>query len=263
MSLDVDQFVKSLPPDTTRVRVITANGLLSYRKVEELLPTDEPVMGPTGFPVVMKGRVGALPKFLRNQPNPVPMALAELTSVAVVTPTPIQSLGSAAILDEPNSIIPEDPEVEKVEQVRQTRRKRHGRNAVLREVKRNPSADSVFDVLMHSLAEEAEMLEFERDKVLQLGQPSGHLTEQRLRVMKMMTDAWLKRRSKSNGSGVDLDSPAFAAVFAFLLETLRASMEDAGMRQEFIETVFAKVSKRLNDDWKNEAMIRIREKATA
>lgn len=261
MSLDVDQFVKSLPSGTTRVRVKTANGLLSYRKTEELLPTDEPVMGPTGFPVVMRGRIGAPPKFMRNQPSPVPMALAELTSVAIATPTAVQSLGPEIILDD--SVIPEDPEVEKVEQVRQTRRRRHSRNAVLREVKRNPSADSVFDMLMHGLAEEAEMLEFERDKILQLGQPSGHLTEQRIKVMKMMTDAWLKRRSKSNGSGVDLDSPAFAAVFAFLLETLRAAMEDAGMRQEFIETVFAKISKRLNDDWKNEAMIRIREKATS
>ena len=252
MPLDVNAFVKSLPAGTTRVRVKTANGLLSYRKVEELLDTDDPVLGPTGFPVVMKGKIGAPPKFLRNQPNPVPMALSSIATAQ-----------ATASSDEPSDDLQSDPEVQKVEQVRQTRRKRHGRNAVLREVKRNPSADAVFDVLMHGLAEEAEMIEFERDRITQLGHPAHHLTEQRVKVMKMMTDAWLKRRSKSSGSGVDLDSPAFSAVFAFTLETVRGALEDAGARPEFIETIFAKISKRLNDDWKNEALIRIKEKATS
>ena len=89
------------------------------------------------------------------------------------------------------------------------------------------------------------------------------MSKMMIKVMKMMTDAWLKRRSKSNGSGVDLDSPAFSAVFAFTLETVRGALEDAGARPEFIETIFAKISKRLNSDWKNEAMIRIKEKATS
>lgn len=253
MPLDVDAFINSLPAGTTRVRVKTANGLLSYRKIDELLDTDEPVLGPTGFPVIMKGQIGAPPKFLRNQPNPVPMALSSIATAQA----------TASSSDEPSDDLQSDPEVQRVEQVRQTRRKRHGRNAVLREVKRNPSADAVFDVLMHGLAEEAEMIEFERDRITQLGQPAHHLTEQRVKVMKMMTDAWLKRRSKSNGSGVDLDSPAFSAVFAFTLETVRGALEDAGARPEFIETIFAKISKRLNSDWKNEAMIRIKEKATS
>jgi hypothetical protein len=52
-------------------------------------------------------------------------------------------------------------------------------------------------------------------------------------------------------------------VFAFTLETVRGALEDAGARPEFIETIFAKISKRLNDDWKNEALIRIKEKATS
>jgi len=257
MPLDVKAFIVSLPAGTTRVRVKTANGLLSYRKVEELLDTDEPVLGPTGFPVVMKGQIGAPPKFLRNQPNPVPMALS---SIATAQATALSFNGSS---EELSDDLQSDPEVQKVEQVRQTRRKRHGRNAVLREVKRNPSADAVFDVLMQGFAEEAEMIEFERDRITQLGQPAHHLTEQRVKVMKMMADAWLKRRSKSSGSGVDLDSPAFSAVFAFTLETVRGALEDAGARPEFIETIFAKISKRLNDDWKNEALIRIKEKATS
>jgi len=258
MPLDVDAFIKSLPAGTTRVRVKTANGLLSYRKVDELLSTDEPVLGPTGFPVVMRGQIGAPSKFSRNQPNPVPMALSTIATNQATAPSTDPSTS-----DEPIDDLQSDPEVQKVEQVRQNRRRRHGRNAVLREVKRNPSADAVFDVLMHGLAEEAEMIEFERDRITQLGQPAHHLTEQRVKVMKMMTDAWLKRRSKSSGSGVDLDSPAFSAVFAFTLETVRGALEDAGARPEFIETIFAKISKRLNNDWKNEAMIRVKEKATS
>lgn len=251
---DVQAFIDSLPKDAVRVRVRTSNGLISYRKLDEVQSTDDPVLNADGHPVVMRGKIGAPLKFMRNQPSPVPMALQGAVAEVGAKTEPLEA---------PPDDVQTDPEVQTVETVRQKRRRRHGGNAVLREVKRNPSADAVFDVLMHGLAEEAELLEFERDRVMQLNQPTYHLTEQRVKVMKMMTDAWLKKRAKSNGSGVDLESPAFGAVFGFVLETVRGAMEDAGARQEFIETIFAKLSKRLNDDWKNEALIRIKEKATS
>jgi len=258
---DVQAFLATLPHDAVRVRVRTVNGLISYRKLDEIVPTDDPVCNADGMPVVMRGRIGAPSKFLRNQPNPVPMALqGAIASVAAGTQTQSSPTITTASPDDGGV---QDPEVQTVETARQRRRRRYGTNAVLREVKRNPSSDSVFDVLMHGLAEEAELLEFERDQLMQLKQPTLHLTEQRVKVMKMMTDAWIKRRAKSGGAGVDLESPAFAAVFGFVLETVRSAMEDAGARQEFIETIFAKLSKRLNDDWKNEALIRIKEKATS
>lgn len=186
------------------------------------------------------------------------MALSHIATTAPVNPP-----AHVVVLPALPVVTGGDPEVEKVEVTRQKRRKRHDKDSLLREVKRNPAADSVFDVIMLGLAEESEMIEFERDTLAMANQSFYHLTEQRVKIMKTMADAWLKRRSKPGTTGVDLDSPAFATVFAFTLETVRSAMEDAGLRPEFIETVFAKLSKRLTDDWRNEARLRLREKALA
>lgn len=256
---DIDAFIRSLPAGTTRVRVLSSQGAMSYRKLDELRATDSPILGPTGFPVTMRGHLGRPGGATVSAVTPI-MALSHLAStlpsLPVVTAVAIPSLPST-------SAGGNDPDVDKVEHTRQKRRKRHDRDSLLREVKRNPSADCVFDILMLGLAEESEMIEFERDRLSLTNQTVYHLTDQRVKVIKTMADAWLKRRSKPGTTGVDLDSPAFATVFAFTLETVRSAMEDAGLRAEFIETVFAKLSKRLTDDWRNEARLRLREKAIA
>ena len=55
-------------------------------------------------------------------------------------------------------------------------------------------------------------------------------------------------------------APSFQIVFSFMLETVRGSLEDAGARPEFIETIFTKLSKRLDDGWKEEAKARVKER---
>jgi hypothetical protein len=247
MPVDLEKLLSSLPEGTTRVRVKTPLGVLSYKKPEDINEQDELVLSPTGFPVVMRGKPGASIK-----------ALGGNQTQTAVTSQP------AGVSHPPSAVVDlsglEDSEVEKVEQVRNKRKRRHHKNDVLKEVKKNSSSDSVFDVLMSSLAEEAELVEFERDRLIQLGQPAHHLTEQRVKVIKAMTDSWLKRRSKFKSNGVDMESPAFSVVFSFILETVRAAMEDAGMRSEYIETVFNKLSNKLNEEWKVEANIRIRDR---
>ena len=76
-----------------------------------------------------------------------------------------------------------------------------------------------------------------------------------------MADTWLKRKQQTEGGLVDLDSPAFGALFAFLLETFKEAMSGAGTRSEHIETIFAKLVAQLGDDaWREEAKVRMKDK---
>jgi len=59
---------------------------------------------------------------------------------------------------------------------------------------------------------------------------------------------------------IDVKGPAFKALFEFVLETFRFSLEDTGLRPEMVETVFAKLSARMKDGWEDEASHRMRDK---
>jgi len=269
MAIDVASFVASLPSDAIRVRVKTALGTLAYRKVGELVPSDEPILTAEGQPVVMRGNIGA-PSKHKTPTAPPPPALSSLAANVASTPTaspPAQAQAAPVQYSPPSSVIssnpqtPDELETQRIEELRAIRRKRHPNNTLLKEVKKNPTSEAVFDLLMASLAEESELIEFERDRMIRLGQSATLLTEQRLKVIRMMADGWAKKKNFAGGNSIDIESPAFGALFSFILETIRSSMEDAGMRSEFIETVFAKLSKRLDDNWKMEASLRIKEKS--
>ena len=214
-----------------------------------------------GTPVVMKGRLGRPSQWAVNaRAVTAPPVDDVILPSEETSPLPVPL---ATVLP-PSMMSPEDASASRVEEMKTTRRKRHGTNDIMKEVKRAPGGDAVFDVLMKALAEEAELVEFERDRVLGglAGRSFEQLTEIRVRTIKMMTEAWLKRRARSGG-GIDFDGPAFAAIFGFVLETFRGALEDSGMRAEHIETVFAKLSKRMTTEWKEEARLRIREKASS
>jgi hypothetical protein len=121
-------------------------------------------------------------------------------------------------------------------------------------------SDEVMDHVMRAFAEEISVLEFERKEAERTGEGSvASASVKRARALKAMADTWLKRKEKIEQAMLDLDSKAFEVLFAFMLETLRSAMEDAGLRSEHIETVFNKLSKRLGDGWKEEARAKMRE----
>jgi hypothetical protein len=125
----------------------------------------------------------------------------------------------------------------------------------------NSESDMVFNALMIGLSTEITSLEFERMEAERKGEDTSNISAKRVRALKTMTDAWLKKREKVDSHSVDMESPAFKAVFSFILDTVRGSMNDAGMRPEHIETVFAKLAKRLADGWTDDAKARMRDAA--
>lgn len=125
----------------------------------------------------------------------------------------------------------------------------------------NPDSDEVIDHVLQEMAEEAAVIEFERSEAERHGNDTSGYAVKRTKVLKAMADTWLKRREKLQAGLIDLESPAFEVLMGFLLETFRGALEDAGMRPEHTETIFAKLAKRLENGWSQEAKARMKEKA--
>ena len=126
-------------------------------------------------------------------------------------------------------------------------------------VAKDPEADEVLNLVMTGLAEEAASLEFERQEAERKGKDTSTYSLRRGNLLKLTGELWLKRRERLQEGHIDMDSPAFQALFSLLLETLKGAMEDAGVRTEHVETTFTKLAKRLNDRWKQEAKARMKE----
>ena len=131
---------------------------------------------------------------------------------------------------------------------------------IRKEAEADCEGDALFDEVIKALAEEVAALEFEREEAARHGLDTSDLSLKRSRVLKSLADTLLKRRSLTGGM-VDLDSPAFKALFGLMLETFKESMIGAGCRSEQIEAVFASLVRDLSDEsWRQDAKSRMKEK---
>lgn len=123
----------------------------------------------------------------------------------------------------------------------------------------NPDADNVLDIVMRELSNEAASLQFERQEAEREGRDTSQYSLRRARILQSVGDMFLKRKEKLDAGMLDIEAPAFEILFSFMLETMRESMVEAGLRPEIIETTFAKLGKRLENGWREEAKARMRE----
>lgn len=213
------KLVEMLPQGIARVRVTSAEGKQCYKSVPDILDTDTVDLTAAGKPIVMRTHPGR-PQGTKSTLPPVSKQ-AEEVSLAKDTHEALSDLVSVT--------------------------------------RQNPEADAVFHTLMSGLAVEITSLEFERREAERKGEDTSNVSAKRVRAIKTMTDAWLKKREKVDSGTIDLEGVAFKSLFSFMLETVRGAMGDSGMRPEHIETVFAKLSKRLADGWAEDAKARMRE----
>lgn len=146
---------------------------------------------------------------------------------------------------------------EAVAEVMKQRKQAMNDDDLLEVVRANPESSSVLDYVMVGIAEEAAALGFEREEMERRGQPTSQVSVRRIGALKAIGDSWLKRKDQIAAQGVDMDSPAFKRLFAYIMETFKESLASAGERPEMIETVFAGLSKRLDADWQREAVKRM------
>ena len=129
---------------------------------------------------------------------------------------------------------------------------------ILRTVKSTPDSNKVLDHVMIGLAEEAFSLGYERQEAERNGVATSAISVRRVNALKSLADTYLKRKDQISSHSVDLEGRAFKLLFEFILETFKGAMEDSNLRGEMIETVFAKLTKKLEDGWTDEAKNRMR-----
>lgn len=132
---------------------------------------------------------------------------------------------------------------------------------LIREIKQNPESDTVIDQVLVGMAQESASIEFERLEAERHGQDTVNISAKRARVLKSMADTMLKKKQIASGGVIDMESPAFRALFGLVLETFKGAMQEGGARPELIETTFAHLVKSLDDpNWREDARVRMKEK---
>ena len=218
---DREAILASLPEGVRRVQVIDPSGKQVYKKPDEVhVDLDEIVLGNDGHPIVMKGRPGRKPK--NHQ------ALKPLTP--------------------------------QIEAVVEARIEHLSKDPLRRAARKDAEGDEVIGALITAMAEEAALIQFEREEAARHGQDTSSLSSKRARVLKGMADTWLKRKQQIAGGVIDLDAPAFKALFGLILETFKESMVATGARPEQIETIFTKLVAALSEEgWKQDAYVRMKD----
>lgn len=211
-------LIARIPPSATRVRVLTAKGAQKYKGINDLADSDEIQTNKLGDPIVMKGAPG------RKAPGVVALGPANATV--------------GLLLTRKQSSLDTDP--------------------VLQKTRKDPDSPDVLHEVIVGLSEEAASLKFERDEAAREGKDTSGLSAKRVQALRAVGDTWLKRMDQMAGKTIDMDSLGFQALFKFLMETLREAMNSAKMRDEQIETVFAKFAAMVNDEWKVEAKNRMK-----
>ncbi len=129
---------------------------------------------------------------------------------------------------------------------------------ILQQIKVNPESADVLQAIITGLGEEQASLKFEREEAAREGRDTSGLSAKRVQALRAVAETWLKRADQITTRAIDLEAPSFTILFKFIMDTFREAMAAGRLRPEQIETVFAKFSDMVNDDWKNEAKTRMK-----
>lgn len=211
-----------IPPTAQRVKVIDEKGAKRLRKIEELKATDVLSLNDGGLPVFVEGQIGKPPA-------------TKKTADALPPASPL--IGD--ILKIKQGMIRNDP--------------------IIQAAETTPESAEVLNQVLLGISEEAASLRFERMEAERNGEDTAQLSMRRVQALKAIGDTWIKRKEQIQHRGIDLESPAFRAVFEFIAETFARAMQNAGVRQELADSVTAQFSKLLDDTWMAEAKSRMKE----
>lgn len=132
-------------------------------------------------------------------------------------------------------------------------------DALMRAVTDNPESTEVLYATIRAVATECSSLEFERHEKERKGEDTTMISNRRIAALTKIGDTWLKRMDQVMAKGIDLQSPAFGAVFGFIMQTMRDSLEGTDIPPDRIQLAFTKFSQRVEDDsWFNEARAKMK-----
>lgn len=210
-----------IPPEAVRIKVVDETGHIRLRKLEEIHRGDTPSLNESGLPIFLEGRIGAPRKDKDHEGLP-----------------------------------PATPLIGDLLRIKQG----HLRNdPILQAAESAPESSEVLNQVVLAIGEEAASLRFERMEAERKGTDTSQLSMRRVAALKAIGDTWIKRKEQIQSRVIDLESPAFQALFQFISETFVRAMQSAGVRHELSDTVISQFAKLLDDSWKNEAKSRMKE----
>ena len=217
-----------IPHGATRVQVKDEYGKLVWKKPSELVDKDDIQINPkTGEPYVMYGKPGS--------PS---------TSSAILNPA---SSGSNTSTNLNN--------------LQQRKRTKIKSDKVLGETKNNPDSEHVLTQVLVGLAEESASLAFERQEAERRGEKTSQISLRRVNALRAVGDTWLKKKEIMSSKSIDLESKAFKKIFGHIAETFRKACDEAGVRPELAESIFATFGNMVDDpEWMTDAKKAMEEK---
>ena len=220
---DKAALIARIPPEALRVQVTDLKGKIKYRAPSEVRDTDEIQVDKDGTPICMTTKPGR-PKGAKT----------------------LERMASK-------------PANEVVGEIIRRREEAVRNDPILTVARANPESPDVLHQIMLALAEEAAGIEFDRKEAEKAGDETAGISNRRITSLKAIGDTWLKRKEQIAARGIELDSPAFHAVFAYIMETFRDALASCEVKPELVETVFSKFAKTIGDDnWEAEARNRMK-----
>lgn len=215
-----------IPHGATRVQVEDELGKLIWRRPSEVKDSDTIRINPkTGEAYVMFGTPGVPSSSSRNT-NPTPTGVA--SSPQAPAPNPTHALN----------------------QLQARKKDRYDSDAVLGQALENPDSESVLTHVLVGLAEETASLAFEREEAERKGESTSQISLRRVNALRAVGDTWIKKKEMMSSKSIDLESKAFKRVFGHIAETFRRACDEAGVRPEMTESVFAVFGQMVDDpDW--------------
>ena len=212
-----------IPAGATRVQVEDEYGKLIWRKPSEVLDTDTiRINFKTGDPYAMFGKPG--------QPS---------SNNANVKKTPVNT--------------PSNPQ-SNINQLQQRKKTKLNSDAVFDQTKKNADSSDVLTHVLVGLAEESASLAFEREEAERRGESTSQISLRRVNALRAVGDTWIKKKELMSSKSLDLESKAFRKVFGHIAETFRKACDEAGVRPELAESVFATFGKMVDDpEWLTDA----------
>jgi hypothetical protein len=226
-----------IDPNVARVKVVDDLGKIVWRKPDEVKPTDQVMFHPTtGLPITMNNEPGRKTK-TSSSPTSTP-------STAVPTIQQAQIAMSSTQLNIANQ------QLNKISTLMQDK--------ILGNVMTNIESGDVLNSVIEGLAEESASLKFERAEAERKGENTSQLSIRRVNALKAVGDAWIKKKEMLSNQTIDMDSKAFKILFGFLAETFRRACDEAKVRPEMTESIFANFGKMIDaEEWMKEAKARM------
>jgi hypothetical protein len=216
-------LIANLPEDAKRVKVTDSAGNTRWRDKEDVRSTDTIQCKKDGSPITMANSPGRPSKSVNKPKTRLP-----------------------------------DPKTDEVAEWVRQRESMIAKDPIIECLIQNPDSIDLIDLVLREMAKEASSLEYDKIVLEREGLGVSGVSNHRLKALRTLGETWMKKKREIDASTLDLNSPAFRALFSQIMKTFEQAMEKSGMPPEMIQLVFDQLSKLMDAHWEQEAKTKVR-----